>query len=75
MSEAVPIWMENKPRCIAVTTAALWENAAAAACCLLALKAEHVPSVHRHEPEALCRGETYGKNRRRSLVLAFKISE
>lgn len=65
MSEAVPIWMENKPRCIAVTTAALWELAAAAtaaaACCLLALKAEHVRSVHRHEPEALCRGETYVK--------------
>lgn len=44
LSEAVPIWMENKPRCIAVTTAALWEHAAA-------LKAERVRSAHTHEPK------------------------
>lgn len=56
MSEAVPIWMENKPRCIAVTTAALWELAAAAAAAACWLSR---PSMY---------GPFIGTNPRRSVV-------
>lgn len=54
MSEAVPIWMENKPRCIAVTTAALWELPLLPAACWLSR-----PSMY---------GPFIGTNPRRSVV-------